>query len=89
MHFPPETSNIQLLVRLLVKLHLDKDQSLAKRIAEVSSLKLIYIEAITSKVYLYSLNYLSFSFVKVLEAKMRNLCTKYLETSMRCKSLLC
>jgi len=32
MHYPPETSNIMLLVRLLVKLHLDKDKSLLKRI---------------------------------------------------------
>jgi hypothetical protein len=37
MHFPPETSNILLLVKLLVKLHLDKDLSLTKRIAEVIS----------------------------------------------------
>ncbi|OXA50198.1 SET and MYND domain-containing protein 5 [Folsomia candida] len=32
MHYPPETSNIMLLVRLLVKLHLDSDKSLLQRI---------------------------------------------------------
>jgi len=43
MHYPPETASIFLLVKLLVKLHLDSDGTLRNRLLAVRSFSFPYL----------------------------------------------
>jgi len=50
MHYPPESANIFLLVKLLVKLHLDKDGSLRQRLDNFCSSSLSENEELAHKI---------------------------------------